>query len=75
MPSAFILVNAEIGFEDTVLEEVKKMKNVTEVYLVYGVYDLIIKVEAGTMNELKEVVFTSIRKLDKVRSTITLTVM
>ena len=68
-------MNVEIGFEDTVLEEVKKMKNVTEVYMVYGVYDLIIKVEADTMNELKDVVFSSIRKLDKVRSTITLTVM
>ena len=75
MPSAFVLVNSEMGAEDVVMQEIEKIKNVTEVYTVYGVYDIIVKVEAETMNELKEVVLKNIRQQPKVRSTITLTVM
>lgn len=75
MPFAYVLINCEIGAEDHVLKEIKKMKYVTKVYTLYGVYDIIAKVEAGSMNELKEVVFNNVRKLDKVRSTTTLTVM
>ena len=74
MTTAFILVNAEIGAEDTVLTEIKKLKYVTEVYTVYGVYDIIAKVQADTMDELKNIVFNSVRKITKVRSTMTLTV-
>ncbi len=74
MPVAFILVNAEIGSEDAVLKEIKKLEYVTEVYTVYGVYDIIAKVQADTMDELKNVVFSNVRRITKVRSTMTLTV-
>ncbi|MEM1976852.1 MAG: Lrp/AsnC ligand binding domain-containing protein [Nitrososphaerota archaeon] len=56
MPTAFVLVNTEIGCEEEILEELKKIPNVKEAYAVYGVYDIIAKVEAGTMDELKEVI-------------------
>jgi len=56
MPTAFVLVNTEIGCEEEILEELKKIPNVKEAYAVYGVYDIIAKVEANTMDELKEVI-------------------
>ena len=75
MPSAYVLVNSEIGTEGTVLKDLKKLKNVTEAYKVYGVYDLIAKVEAETMDKLKEIITWNIRRLNKVRSTLTMLVV
>ena len=75
MPTAFVLINAEIGFEKEVLNELKKIKFVREAYMVYGAYDLIVKVETNTMDELRDVVTWQIRRLDKVRSTQTMIVM
>ncbi len=75
MPIAFVLINAEIGAEEEVLKELKKIKNVKEAYVVYGVYDIIAKIEAENMDKLKEVVTWNIRRLDKVRSTLTMIVV
>ena len=75
MPLAFVLINAEIGSENDVLGELKKIDNVREAYVVYGVYDIIAKVEADTMDKLKSMVTWRIRRLDKVRSTLTMIVV
>ncbi len=75
MPLAFVLINAEIGSEDEVLKELRKMPNVKESYSVYGVYDVVAKVEAETMDKLKEVVTWKVRRLNKVRSTLTMIVV
>ncbi len=75
MPLAFVLINAEIGSEDEVLKELRKLSNVKESYVVYGVYDVVAKVEADSMDKLKEIVTWKIRRLDKVRSTLTMIVV
>jgi DNA-binding Lrp family transcriptional regulator len=75
MPAAIVLVNAEIGSEEEVFNEITKIDGVTEAYVVYGVYDIIAKVEADTMEKLKEIVATNIRKLPKVRSTLTMIIV
>lgn len=75
MPSAFVLINAEIGSEDEVLKQMKTLPNVKESYVVYGVYDIVAKVSADTMDKLKEIVTWKIRRLDKVRSTLTMIVV
>jgi DNA-binding Lrp family transcriptional regulator len=75
MPLAFVLINAEIGSEDEVKKALDKISNVTEAYVVYGVYDIVAKVEAESMTKLKEVVTWKIRRLDKVGSTLTMIVM
>jgi DNA-binding Lrp family transcriptional regulator len=75
LPTAFVLINAEIGSEDDVLQELRKLPNVKEAYIVYGVYDIVTKVEAESMDKLKEVITWKIRRLDKVRSTLTMIVV
>ena len=72
MPMAFVLINTEMGAEDEVLKLLQKIKDVKEAYPVYGVYDIIAKVEADSMDKLKDVVFWNIRRLNKVRSTLTM---
>jgi DNA-binding Lrp family transcriptional regulator len=68
-------MNVELGSEEKVLNEVRKVPNVKECHRVYGVYDMIAKVEANSMDALKEIVTWKIRRLDGVRSTLTAIVM
>jgi len=75
MPVAFVLVNAETGSEDEVVAELRKIENVKESYTVFGVYDVVAKVEAESMDKLTETITWKIRKLDKVRSTLTMIVI
>lgn len=75
MPRAFVLVNVESGSEDEVLKELKTIQGVEEAYFSYGVYDIITKIRAETMEKLKELVTHQVRTLSKVRSTLTLIMM
>jgi DNA-binding Lrp family transcriptional regulator len=75
MATAYVLINADVGKENDVLRELKKVPSVKEAYFVYGVYDIVAKVETNDVRELKEVVVTKIRRLDYVRSTLTMIVM
>ncbi|MEM2941819.1 MAG: Lrp/AsnC ligand binding domain-containing protein [Candidatus Bathyarchaeia archaeon] len=75
MPAAYVLINTEIGFEEEVSRELKKTPNITEVYVVYGIYDVVAKVEAETMEKLKEIVTQKIRQLKEIRSTLTMIVV
>ena len=75
MTLAFVLINIQSRAEEEVLKEIRKLPNVTEVYTVYGTYDLIVKIEADTMEKIKETIGLGIRKIDKVQSSITMTVV
>ena len=75
MPRAFVLINVESGSEDEVLKELRTVEGVDESYFSYGVYDIITKIKAETMEKLKDMVSRRIRTLTKVRSTLTLIMM
>lgn len=75
MPKAFVLINTEIGSEADVLKDLKKIEGIEEAYSVYGVYDIIAKISAETMDKLKEIVTWRIRRLDRVRSTLTMIII
>ena len=75
MASAYLLLNVETGTEEEVMNKLKPLQEVKEARLVYGVYDIIVRVEAETMEELKNVVSWTIRRLDRVRSTMTMIVV
>ncbi len=69
------MINAEIGAETEVLKGLKEIKEVKEAHMVYGVYDIIARIETDTMQELKDIISWKIRRLDKVRSTLTMIVV
>ncbi len=77
MPKAFVLINTEIGAEADVLGQLKKVEGVGKdnAFAVYGVYDIVAMVQADTMDKLKDTVTWKIRRLDKVRSTLTMIVV
>jgi len=72
MLQAYVLLNVEPGSENKVLERLKDVSIVDEAYVSYGVYDLIIKVKADTMEALKDSISHKIRTTDQVRSSVTL---
>lgn len=75
MPKAFVLINVESGSEDEVLKDLKRMEGVEEAFFSYGVYDVITRIRADSMEKLKDMVTRRIRALSKVRSTLTLIMM
>jgi len=75
MPVAFILINTEIGSEGDVLKSLTGIEGIEEAYSVYGVYDIIVKIKAESMARLKDMVTWRIRRLNKVRSTLTMIVI
>ena len=70
--NAFLLINTEPDSEGEVLQSLKEIEGVKEAYSVYGVYDIVAKVEANRMDELKDVV-SLMRRLN-VRTVLTLIV-
>ena len=71
MAKAFVFINVESGSENEVLERLREVPEVKESYFVYGVYDIVAKVETDSMERLKEVISSKVRRLDNVRSTLT----
>ena len=72
MATAFVLLNAELGAETEVINVLKMIDEVKETHLIYGVYDIIARIEADTMEDLRKVIGWKVRRLTKVRSTITM---
>lgn len=70
MPMAYLLVNTE-EFDQGLMKTLRKMKGVEEAFALYGVYDIIVRTRADTMDEIKEI-HNKIRKLERVRQTLTM---
>lgn len=75
MPSAYVLINCDLGSEEEIIREIKTMDGVKEVEGTYGVYDIVAKVESDSMEKLKNIITWKIRRMPKVRSTVTLIVI
>lgn len=72
MVVAYVLVNCELGSERNVIEAIKKLDDITEVRGTFGAYDVIVRIESESAEKLREYITWKIRKLDKIRSTLTL---
>ena len=75
MPMAYVLINTEPKFMEKVVETLEKLDSVIEIFPVYGVYDVVAKIQADSMDKLKEIVTLKVRSLDEVRSTITMLIL
>jgi len=72
MSLALVLLNVESSLENDVLQKVKEVDGVEEGYISYGVYDIVVKVRAKSMDALKDLITTRLRQLEKVRATLSL---
>ena len=72
MATAYILINCELGSEESIIQELKNLDGVIEVHGTFGAYDILTKIESTTVDALREVITWKIRKIDQIRSTLTL---
>ncbi len=75
MAEAYVLVNCDLGAEEEIISGLKQIEQVKEVHGTFGAYDIIAKVQAESTDKLREAITWKIRKMDKIRSTLTLTVV
>ncbi len=75
MTTAYVLINCDLGYEEQIIEELKHISDVTDVHGTFGAYDILAKVESANVKNLRGTITWKIRKLDRVRSTLTLMVI
>lgn len=72
METAYILINCDLGSEEAVIEDLKHIESVNEIHGTFGAYDIIAKIENPKKEKLRETITWNIRKLEHVRSILTL---
>ena len=72
MATAYVLINCDLGAEEDVIDALKEIDDVKEVLGTFGAYDIIAKVDADKVDTLRETITWKIRKIDRIRSTLTL---
>lgn len=80
MPIAYVLLNSDLGSDETIISKVKEILNSEssidyEVQGVYGVYDIVLKISSDSADNLRSVITNKIRRIDKVQSTLTMMVI
>jgi len=72
MRKAYVLINCEIGAEVFIISQLKEIDLVKDVHGTFGAHDIVVLVEADTVELLRETITWKIRKIEKIRSTLTL---
>ena len=79
MPTAYVLLNSDLGSDESIINEVKQIlaeEEVTfEVQGVYGVYDIVLKLYSDNGEKLRAIITNKVRKISKVQSTLTMMVI
>ena len=72
MTDAYVMLNCELGAEAEIIEKLKELEQVQDVFETIGTHDMLVKLQAENFEKIRETVSWSIQKLPKVRSTATL---
>ena len=72
MLKAYVLANCDIGYERCVIEELKTIPCVKEAHGIMGAYDVVAEIESSSREELQRTITMKIRKVEKIKSTLTL---
>ena len=54
MSTAFVLINCELGSEESIIKQLKSLPGVVEVHGTFGAYDILAKIESSTVEDLRE---------------------
>ena len=72
MAIAYVLINCELGAEESIIQQLKSLDGIVEVHGTFGAYDILAKVESPAVDVLREIITWKVRKIDQIRSTLTL---
>ncbi|MGI9565559.1 MAG: Lrp/AsnC ligand binding domain-containing protein [Nitrosopumilus sp.] len=73
MAKAYVLMNCNLGSEKEVITSLKEIDDVKEAHGTFGLYDIVAQIESDTGEKIQEIVVGTIRKMNKINSTVTLT--
>jgi DNA-binding Lrp family transcriptional regulator len=71
---ALVFINTKLGAVG-VIRDLEKVQGVSEAHSSRGMYDAVALVQGETLNEVKETISNSIRIMESVKSTLTLTLI
>ena len=79
MPTAYVLLNSDLGSDESIIDEVKQILAeedvMSEVQGVYGIYDIVLKLSSDDSEKLRAIITDKVRKISKVQSTLTMIVI
>ncbi|MDH3794601.1 MAG: Lrp/AsnC ligand binding domain-containing protein [Nitrosopumilus sp.] len=79
MPTAYVLLNSDLGSDESIINEVKQILTEEDVKFevqgVYGVYDIVLKLISNDAEKLRAIITSKVRKISKVQSTLTMMVI
>ena len=73
--SAFVLIDCDFPFSANIIEELKNIPEIEELYRVQSIYDIIAKVNADSEDQLNEVVMRKVREIEGVKNTLTMIII
>ena len=75
MHMGYVLINCDLGTEEYVIEELKRIPQIKKAYVTFGSYDIIAEIHAQTQDDFDKAVSHGIRNISRVISTMTLKVV
>jgi DNA-binding Lrp family transcriptional regulator len=70
---AFVLINTDDHIDDDmVLAKLRKIEGISEAYKISGIFNILVKVEAETMDKVAKVVNYKLKNLKNIQSTLTM---
>ncbi len=72
MEAAYVLIDCDLGYEESVIDELKHIDSVKEVCGTFGAYDIVAKIEDANRDKVRDIITWSIRKIPHIHSTLTL---
>jgi DNA-binding Lrp family transcriptional regulator len=74
MEKAYMLISCEIGEEHSIYLQLKEIPEIKDCTITFGNYDIVVSFETNTIADLNNIISSKIRRVEKIRSTITLRV-
>ena len=75
MHLGYVLINCELGTEEYVMEELKRIPEVKKAHVTFGTFDIIVEIQAKTQEDFDNIISHGIRNISRVISTMTLKVV
>ena len=70
-----MLISCEIGEEQSLYSQLKNIPEIKDCIITYGSYDVVAAFVTDTPSQMNEIITSKIRKLQNIKSTITLRVI
>lgn len=72
MTTAYVMINCELGAEEIIMEKLKEIEQVKDVFGTIGTHDMMVKLDAENFEKIREIVSKNIQKIEKIRTISTL---